>query len=71
MCLCSPSSINRYRLRLGVKCTTGAVLGMLASNRRTLRLAANRRHSNIVLTCGWWLPLYSGLEVTFVTYAAI
>ena len=52
MCLCSPSSINRYRLRLGVKCTTGAVLGMLAVIRRTLRLAANRRHSSIGLTCG-------------------
>jgi len=33
----------------GVKCTTGAVLGMLAAIRRTLRLAANRRHSSIVL----------------------
>jgi len=52
MCLCAPSSINWYRLRLGVKCTTGAVLGMLAAIRRTLRLAANRRHSNTVLTCG-------------------
>jgi len=31
VCLCSPSSINWYRLRLGVKCTTGAVLGMLAA----------------------------------------
>jgi len=51
MCLCSPSSINWYRLRLGVKCTTAAVLGMLAAIRRTLRLAANRRHSSIVLTC--------------------
>ena len=51
MCLCSPSSINWYRLRLVVKCTT-AVLGMLAAIRRTLRLAANRRHSSIVLTCG-------------------
>ena len=30
-CLCSPSSINWYRLRLGVKCNTGAVLGMLAA----------------------------------------
>jgi len=46
MCLCSPSSMNWYRLRLGVKCTTGAVLGMLAAIRRTLRLAANRRHSS-------------------------
>jgi len=52
MCICSPSSINWYRLRLGVKCTTGAALGMLAAIRRTLRLAANRRHSSIVLTCG-------------------
>jgi len=53
VCLCSPSSINWYRLRLGVKCTTGAVLlGMLAAIRRTLRLAANRGHSSIVLTCG-------------------
>jgi len=34
MCLCSPSSINWYRLRLGVKCTTGAVLNMLAAIRR-------------------------------------
>jgi len=71
VCLCSPSSINWYRLRLGVKCTTGAVLGMLAAI--------------IGGPCGWrptgatptsflaylWLPLYSGLEVTFVTYAAI
>ena len=39
MCLCSPSSINWYRLRLGVKCTTGAVLGMLAPFGRRL--------------CGW------------------
>jgi len=31
VCLCSPSSINWYRLRLGVKCTTGAMLGMLAA----------------------------------------
>ena len=31
VCLCSPSSINWYRLQLGVKCTTGAVLGMLAA----------------------------------------
>ena len=31
MCICSPSSTNWYRLRLGVKCTTGAVLGMLAA----------------------------------------
>jgi len=52
MCLCSPSSINWYRLRLGVNCTIGAVLGMLAAIRRTLQLAANRCHSNIVLTCG-------------------
>ena len=52
MCLRSPSSINWYRLPLGVKCTTGAVWGMLAAIRRTLRLAANRRHSSIVLTCG-------------------
>ena len=29
-----------------------SVLGMLAAIRQTLRLAANRRHSNIVLTCG-------------------
>jgi len=36
----------------GVKCTTGAVLGMLAAIRRTLWLAANRRHSSIVLSCG-------------------
>ena len=49
---CSPNSINWYRLRLGVKCTTGAVWGMLAAIRRTLRLAANRRHSSIVLTYG-------------------
>jgi len=44
--------LNWYRLRLGVKCTTGAVLGKLAlaAIRRTLRLAANRRHSSIVLT---------------------
>jgi len=46
------SSINWYRLRLGVKCTTGAVLGMLAAIRRILRVAAYRRHSSIVLTCG-------------------
>ena len=52
VCLCSPSSINWYRLRLGVKCTTGAVLGMLAAIRRILRLVANRRHYSIVLTCG-------------------
>jgi len=36
----------------GVKCTTGAVLGMLAAIRWILRLAANQRHSSIVLTCG-------------------
>jgi len=52
VCLCSPSSINWHRLRLGVKCTTGAVLGMLATIWQTLRLAANWRHSSIVLTCG-------------------
>ena len=50
---CSLSSINWHRLQLGVKCTTGAVLGMLAASRRTLWLAANRRHSSIVLTCGY------------------
>jgi len=31
MCLCSQSSINWYRLRLGVRCTTGAVLCMLVA----------------------------------------
>ena len=46
------NSINWYQFRLGVKCTTGAVLGMLAAILRTLRLAANWRHSSIVLTCG-------------------
>ena len=45
-------STGASRLRLGVKCTTGAVLGMLAAIRQTLRLAANKRHSSIVLTCG-------------------
>jgi len=50
-----PLFTKQYKLvpaSLGVKCTTGAVLDMLAAIRRTLRLAANRRHSSIVLTCG-------------------
>ena len=47
-----------------------SVLGTLAAIRRTLRLAANRRHSSIVLTCGSVVG-YSGLDVTSVTYAAI
>jgi len=66
MCLCLPSSINWYRLRLGVKCTTGAVLGMLTAVWQTLRLEANRHHSSSSSSI-LWLPLYSGLDVTFVT----
>ena len=76
------SSINWYWLRLGVKFTTGAVLGMLAAIRRTLQLAANRRHSSIVLTCGcrctaalkWLLsltPLYKLLLLYLFTFFAI
>jgi len=47
-CLDYNPGINWYRLRLGVKCSTGAVLDMLAAILQTLRLAANRRHSSIV-----------------------
>jgi len=52
MLLMSYITSASYRLQLGVKCTTGALLGMLGAIRRTLRLAANRRHSSIALTCG-------------------
>ena len=53
VCLCSPSSINWYRLRLGGKVHHRSGVGCAGSHyRRTLRLAANRRHSSTVLTCG-------------------
>jgi len=48
-----PLFTKLYKLVLasaGAKCTTGAVLSMLAAIRRTLRLAANRHHSSIILT---------------------
>ena len=64
VCLCSPSSIHWYRLRLGVKCTTGAVLDMLAAIRRTLRLAANRRRSSIVLVVAVVQRPWSDLSLT-------
>jgi len=70
MCLCSPSSINWYRLRLGVKCTTGAVLGMYAGS-HSADLAVGGQSAPLQHHSYLWLPLYSGLEVTSVTYAAI
>ena len=63
-----PLFTKQYKLVpawLGVKCTTGAVLGMLAAIRLTLRVTPLQHRSYL------WLPLYSGLEVTSVTYASI
>ena len=67
-----PQFTKQYKLvpaSAGVKCTTGAVLGMLAAIRRTYTVGgqpAPLQHRSYL-----WLPLYSGLEVTSVTYAAV
>jgi len=62
VCLCSPSSINWYRPRLGVKCTTGACWACwqpLSADLAVGGQPAPLQHRSYL-----WLPLYSGLEVT-------
>ena len=63
-----PLFTKQYKLvpaSAGVKCTTGAVLGMLAATAVGSQPVPLQHRSYL------WLPLYSGLEVTSVTCATI